>query len=54
MHDSYTTHAHRNYAAMADAQRFKVIMLADLDAFYSQVEVKQHPELKGKPVGVVQ
>lgn len=32
----------------------RVIVLVDMDCFYCQVEEKLKPELKGKPVAVVQ
>lgn len=32
----------------------RVILLIDMDCFYCQVEEKLDPELKGKPIAVVQ
>lgn len=32
----------------------RIIVLVDMDCFYCQVEEKINPELKGKPVAVVQ
>lgn len=32
----------------------RIIVLVDMDCFYCQVEEKLNPELKGKPVAVVQ
>lgn len=32
----------------------RVVVLIDMDCFYCQVEEKLNPELKGKPIAVVQ
>ena len=32
----------------------RVVALVDMDAFYSQVEAKQFPQLRGSPLAVVQ
>ena len=39
---------------MQTNQSQRVISHVDLDAFYTQVEVKLQPQLKGLPVGTVQ
>lgn len=35
-------------------QENRVVVLIDMDCFYCQVEEKLDPELKGKPIAVVQ
>ncbi|XP_053625012.1 DNA polymerase eta [Plodia interpunctella] len=35
-------------------QENRVVVLIDMDCFYCQVEEKQNPELRGKPIAVVQ
>lgn len=35
-------------------QENRVIALIDMDCFYCQVETKLDPELKGKPIALVQ
>lgn len=32
----------------------RIVVLVDMDCFYCQVEEKLNPELKGKPMAVVQ
>lgn len=32
----------------------RVVVLVDMDCFYCQVEEKRNPEIKGKPIAVVQ
>lgn len=40
------------FDVMADDER--VVVLIDMDCFFCQVEEKLNPDLKGKPIAVVQ
>jgi len=48
----YSLPHHKDLGNTAEANRNKYFIHLDLDAFYAQVEQRDNPKLRGKPVSV--